>query len=539
MNDLVSQYDVIQSSSAPQLNLPQANSGSSLDDDDWFYESINGGWSARGESGAIVNPITALSHGPVWQAVNTLAGDTGQLPFRKMVRRGRDRHTDEGHPLDFLFRSQPNQLQTPSVWKETMLCWALLWGNGISYISRGGGFRVDELIPLLPDRTGYDYRSGLIWTWINEEYFLLEQQEVFHIRGLALDGNWGRSAVEVARDVVGHGLALRKHGNYTFRNGAMPGGVLMHPGKLSPEARNNLRNEWNSVHGGLSNRAKIAILMEGANFAPMSVTNTDAQWLEALKLDREQVASLFCLPAHKLNALENAAVRANLEQQNLSYLQMSLSRWLNRFAEEAERKLLTERERRSGRHWFRWFTEAFLRGDTQTRYEAYEKAISSRWMNPNEVREREDMNPYDGGDEFSNPNIDPSAKPEDNEKAEQAMWGMMATQVTLMLEHEAKRINKAAAEESNFIEWLDSYLSDYAAMASRYLAQTARVIEALGSVCMWQRATEIHAEKARQNILAATEVPKSQLVHKVGIECRLIAGETNEFLKAMRCEDAA
>jgi hypothetical protein len=42
-----------------------------------------------------------------------------------------------------------------------------------------------------------------------------------------------------------------------------------------------------------------------------------------------------------------------------------------------------------------------------TRFNAYSLAIQNRIMNPNEVRQLESMNPYEGGDNYENPNITP------------------------------------------------------------------------------------------------------------------------------------
>ena len=45
------------------------------------------GPSLRSDSGERVTPLSAMGHGPVWQAVNILSGDVGQLPFMKMVKK--------------------------------------------------------------------------------------------------------------------------------------------------------------------------------------------------------------------------------------------------------------------------------------------------------------------------------------------------------------------------------------------------------------------------------------------------------------------
>ncbi len=503
--EIYSQFDVSPNQPAPSGNI-YANSDYSSSGDDWLYQSLVG---SSSESGVAVTPNSALSHGPVWQAVNLISGDLGQLPFRKMVRRGRERSKDRANPLDLLMRFAPNGYQAPSVWKETMISWSLLWGNGISYIVRDARMRPIELLPLLPDRTGYCVEGGArtVHTRIGNETFFFNDWELFHVRGLATDGFWGRSAIEVAKEVLGYGIGLRKHGSKTFQNGAVPRGVIEHPGRLTTEARSNLRNEWNAIHGGLDNASRVAIMMEGAKFTQTSISNIDAQWLEAVKLDREQIASLFNLPAHKLNALENAAVRANVEEQNRSYMQMSLSRWLNKFREEADLKLLTKRERNSGDHYFKWFTEAFLRGDTKARFDAYSLAIASRWLSPNEVREKEDMNPYEGGDEYANPSID--LKPDisvDGEPIEQeeAAIAVLRSRIESLLEFESNRVVRGA-KAKNFVAWFTGFYDEFEKAAEQYIQPVARLLHTMGRPVAWRKFVQEHAEISRSSLLRITD----------------------------------
>lgn len=282
------------------------------------------GPSLRSDSGERVTPLSAMGHGPVWQAVNILSGDVGQLPFMKMVKKDRMREKDESHPISFSLRD-PNPWQTPSVWKETMMSYALLWGNAISVIQRIGRGRV-MLIPLMPDVTFYEEVSPgvfIITTRIDNHDRAFAYEDCFHLRGLQSNGFWGMSAVQVAKNVIGHGLSLQKHGDKTFLNDATPRGVIQSDEPFNLEASKNLRREWAENHNG-DNRGKPAILWEGLKWQSVQMSNYDAQWLDAKKLDREFIASLFNLPAFKLNALENSAVRSNLEEQNRDYFQTSL-----------------------------------------------------------------------------------------------------------------------------------------------------------------------------------------------------------------------
>jgi phage portal protein BeeE len=72
-------------------------------------------------------------------------------------------------------------------------------------------------------------------------------------------------------------------------------------------------------------------------------------------------------------------------------------------------KLLTAKERKELYPEFN--VDELVKADIAARFEAYSKAIAARILNPNEVRAKENLPAYKGGDEFLNPNIEPTQAP--------------------------------------------------------------------------------------------------------------------------------
>ena len=72
---------------------------------------------------------------------------------------------------------------------------------------------------------------------------------------------------------------------------------------------------------------------------------------------------------------------------------------VRQYEQELNRKLLNLNDRRTGLY-FKFNTNALLRGDMKTRGEFYFKGIRSGWFKPNEVRALEDLPPEKGGDEL-------------------------------------------------------------------------------------------------------------------------------------------
>lgn len=471
----------------------------------WFLTWASGG--STSDSGVSVNGYTALTHCPLWQGVNVIAGDIGQVPIRLV----RNLFSDQKqHPAWNLLRVRPNELQSPSVFKETLMQWTLIWGNFVGWIIRRGANPV-EIIPLRPDCLSpelvrfedsqimlYHYNS----LTTRKRYTFLPD-EVIHIQGLTSDGVWGYPLFEIAKNTIGHGLALEKHGNMNFSHGAQPGGVLEHPNKLSDEARANLRREWESIHGGPDNAGRIAILWEGMKFNATSMTNIDAQWHEAKKLNRVDSASLLNLPAHKLNALEDSSVRSNLEEQNEVYKQMTLTRWSNRMDEEFRRKLLTDKEWKSDEYAFVFDWDAFLRADIDTLTTVGDRCVKAEILNRNEARRMIGFAPYEGGEKFGSPAINPQTdspssagqrpKEEQNmpqnrlKTVENAHRDLLYDRIQHLIERESHNLLRAAKRAKNFVEWLDEFYlgrddgdSTFALLADSIMGTSVRACLAAG-----------------------------------------------------------
>lgn len=384
--------------------------------DDWFFAPP--GLSSLGRSssaGVRVSPQTAMSHAPFWQGLNIIAGDVGQLPLRVQRREtdgeGRSRLVEvDDSPIEWLLNEEPNDFQTPDLFKETLQAWAILHGNGCALIGHNRAGRPEELIPLFPERlTCHRLREGehvLRYSWLDGGQIDLLPDDVLHVRGLATDGYWGLSAVEVARNVLGLGIAAREHAAGVLKNGGRPSGILEAPFEsLDDAARTKLREEWRKVHGGAGGAGAVAILQAGYRYTPLSMTNADAQLMELMKLDRQQVASLLNLPAHMLNALETGSGRANVAESYRDYYRRTLSRWANRWGQECKRKLIDARDRARTRYVVTLDAAVLTEGNSDDRMTRAVQGVRGTLITRNEGRELLGYNPVEDGDEFANPAI--------------------------------------------------------------------------------------------------------------------------------------
>src|SRR5690625_2765157 len=207
---------------------------------------------------------------------------------------------------------------------------------------------------------------------------------------LSSDGLNGRSPIHLSRESIGAALAAEEFAADHFANNAQPSGVLEHPGRLTPEAAERLKRSWQASYGGRG-RQGTAVLEEGAKFNPISATASEAQLIEARQHAMRAIAAALRIPPHLLDPTTRGTY-ANVETQSLEFLTFSLQPLLTRIEEALQRRLFAEGEP----FYCEFLVDGLLRSDTLNRYTAYQTAIFSGWMDPDEVRQRENLPPRTG-----------------------------------------------------------------------------------------------------------------------------------------------
>jgi len=354
-------------------------------------------------SGVRVDCHSALTSATVWRCVEIIASAVGVLPLvtYRRLEQGKERATDS--PVYQLLRTRPNPLMDALTFRHTMTAHLLLWGNAYAEIARDAAGRPVQLWPIPPWRMTPTVEGARVLYKVRvgaTDFVPLLPEDVIHLKGMSGEGMVGYSVIRHAAESIGLSLAMEKFGAAFFGNGARPGGVLEHPQKLGDAAAGHLRDSWASMHQGLSQAHRVAILEEGMKFHEIGTPPEEAQFLESRAFQREEIANWFGVPVHLLNG-QNKPTFASVEQSGIDFVRFTLLPWLTRWEMECSYKLFSESEREE--YFAEFKTEALVRGDQKSRYEAYRVALGRagepRWMEPNEIREAENMNPIDGLDD--------------------------------------------------------------------------------------------------------------------------------------------
>jgi HK97 family phage portal protein len=363
-----------------------------------LLELLGGSKSVTGKS---VNPSTAMQISAVYACVRVISETIATLPLITYRRLERGKVRAPEHSLYPILHDIPNPEMTSVELREAIQGHVLLWGNGYCEVLRDGAGRVKEIWPLRPDRMQLvrNSRNELIYvfTLSSGEPRRLRADRVLHIRGLTFEGLMGYDPLKIGKETMGMAMAAEEYGGRFYSNDARPGGVLEHPGQISEDASKRLIKSWNSMHSGLDNAHRVALLEEGLKWHQVGISPENAQFLETRKFQTNEILRFFRMQPHKVGELDRATW-GNIEHQAIEHVTDTLRPWLVRWEKAILKTLFTEEERKV--YFSEFLIDGLLRGDIKTRYSAYAIARQNGWMNANEIRELENMNPYDGGDEY-------------------------------------------------------------------------------------------------------------------------------------------
>ncbi len=374
------------------------------------------GAARRSAAGVRVSPDKALSITTYQACLSTIAESLAQLPCSLYRRVGDGRELVTDHPVSSLLQ-QPNGWQTPFEFTEGLQICAAHMGNSISFIERNTAGRPVAVLPLdISKVTVFKGSDSLPYYQYNGD--MLPARMVHHVRWFSLNGYTGLSPVQLHCDTLGLALATHQHASAVFANGTHLAGVLKRPAivgqhelkPLSPQRVTEVKEQWKAEYAGVENAMKVAVLQDGLDFTPMSMTNSDAQLLDSRKLSAMEVAQIFKMPPHKVGLMDRAT-NNNIEQQATEYVIYCLMPWIRRHEQARMRDWLLPSER--GDLYIEFNVGGLLRGDQASRYDAYAKGRQWGWLSVNDIRRLENLPPIPGGDVYLTPMnmLDVTGKP--------------------------------------------------------------------------------------------------------------------------------
>lgn len=323
----------------------------------------------------------ALQIPTVASCIDIIAGTISSLPI-KLYRQNGDK-TEEiksDRRLYLLNNDTGDTLTAKQFWRALLTDYYLDKG-GYAYINKSmGSFKSLHFVsrehisaiknehPIFKD---YDL-------YVHDKRYL--PYEFFKILRKTTDGCTSTSIIEESRlimTVAYDELVFEKN---LVKRGGQKRGFLQTEKKLSRENFEKLRCAFKKLYNDKDEN--VVVLNEGIKFQEASNTSVEMQLNENKETNSNEISKLFGVPI--------SIIKGNATQNDVdNYIKFCITPLINDIECSLDRDLLLEAEKED--HYFAFDTKELTRGNIKERYEAYEIGLRNNFLQPDEVRDKEDL----------------------------------------------------------------------------------------------------------------------------------------------------
>jgi len=380
----------------------------------WPSQANPGWWGGNGDRGPLgawqmnINQpqsgLELVAFSAVYACVNTIASDVSKLPVQvfKVDQKTGAREQQRADYYAELMRT-PNDYQTSA---DLMLAFVqsyLLQGNTYCYVGqRNGRNEIEAMHVLNPYHVRpFIHENGDIFYECRENFLagikpntMVPARDMIHHRLPLLPGFplIGVTPIFAAAASSAVGIRILQDSQQFFANSARPSGILQSKMNLGDDQKRKAKEEWDIAYRGRE-YGKVAILPNGLEWHPITITQQDAQLIEQLRWSIEDVARVFRVPPFMLGDMTKVSYR-NTEQLGRAYLAGCLGYHLQAIEERLERAFEFPPT-----FEIKFDLSALLRTEIDVRFAAYAQSLNGGWQSINEVRAQEGLKPVEGGEE--------------------------------------------------------------------------------------------------------------------------------------------
>ena len=361
---------------------------------DWFINTLNNVFGYQTKSGQAVNNTTALSIASVHACVRVIADGIAGLGLKLYKDDGQSRSQIVVHYATAL-TNEPNPYQTKYDFVKYMASHLALTGNAYAFINRDVRNIGTELHPIAPQYVTPVMQDGLLFYKVSLAGYpsMVPATEMLHFKGMCGDNPLvGLIPVVLHAETLGIDLAAISQSAGVYKNGVLKF-LLTSDAQIKIDQAGPLKKSLDDVIDGAS---RSAVLPNGIKMEKLSLSPEEAQYLETRKFSSEEIARIFGVPASMIGAKDGTM--GSVEQEYQDFYARTLMSYAINIEQEMARKLLTENDKLT--YYFKFNFNSLLRASANERADYYNKGIRGGWLSRNEARVYEDVNGFDGGDEY-------------------------------------------------------------------------------------------------------------------------------------------
>lgn len=334
-------------------------------------------------NGTDVDKSILLQIPAVRGCVEKIAGTVCRLPVRLYQRaEGQVVEVKQDSRLRLLNDETGDTLNADEFWRAMIEDYYLGKG-GYAYIRKNGIGEYEGLHYVEEDKLSIMKNCDPI----HKSYSILVMGQRYHpfeflkIRRRTKDGAAG---VPIWQDnplifsVAYNSLVFEEN---LVKKGGNKRGFIESDEKLDRGAIDAIRRAWRNVYS--NNTDSVVVLNKGAKFKESSNTSVEMQLNENKESNAKDICGMFGFSSRILYGDATDADRKE-------YIDAVMA-LLNVIETALDKDLLTEAEK--GSFYFAFDTRELTRGSQKERYEAYAIGLSNNFLQIDEVREKEDMEP--------------------------------------------------------------------------------------------------------------------------------------------------
>lgn len=367
-------------------------------DSENLLQLING--VSKGGKVVAVSPRSAVNISVVFECIDVITRTLSLVSPKIYETREKTKLTATENPLYTLINRQPYTLYDASKFYGRIVTHYLLFGNAYVEIIRSAG-RVTGLRIFEPDYVDVDivempdgteehvYRVYRDNTRNNSRIVL--QKDMIHIMDYTINGEKGLSRINLKKHTLTNAGNVYNYTTQMYENGANLSGIIHGDRLIDKQALDYFKQKFEErarmKNGG------IEALPPGFKYEPLkyNLPFADAQIIEANKFTVEDVARIFGVPLSLLGRGESADNKGDREFN--TFLTTTIAPLCLLIENEFNRKLFPD----NPNVYMKFELKGLYRVDMISRYQSYQIAINAGFMNKDEVRYIEDMNPIPNG----------------------------------------------------------------------------------------------------------------------------------------------
>ena len=207
----------------------------------------------------------------------------------------------------------------------------------------------------------------------------------------------GKGSVQAASMPIDIFDFAQQHNRNFFFNNATPGLIFTTDRKLDEKVIKRFVQQWASTFGGRENAHKVAFLGDNFKMEKASTTAKDMDFANQHKIMRDDILAVFKVPKTVLGLTEDVN-RANAEATTRAFMERVITPRMKKFVNTLNEFYLPMFP--DAENLFFDFEDPAPE-DVEKKLQIYQSGLKFGWLTPNEVREMENLDPKDGGDDLS------------------------------------------------------------------------------------------------------------------------------------------